>query len=76
MYAEKFIELVKKEKSDNWKNSDLPSNLEDMLEEIVEHLDRCEDCRSDFDAAEYSEKTLLQFSPRLEDTKIDDWICG
>jgi ribosomal protein L37AE/L43A len=44
---------------------------------VVDHFEKCEDCRDQFDAEEYTSETLIEFSSkmRLSNTKLEDWTC-
>jgi len=75
MNTQKFISLVKSEIKNNWQNSDIPSNIEDMMEEMAEHFRECEDCAQEFDDQEYRCKTLMQLAGVLNGTELEDWIC-
>ena len=75
MNANQLIEQVNVCRKNNWQNSDLGKNSEEMLEAIADHLKTCEECRKDFDVQEYPEETLIEFEGRLSGTDIHDWIC-
>jgi hypothetical protein len=75
MNAKQLIEQVSECKENNWQNSDLGKNSEEMLEIIAEHFENCEECRKEFDSQEYSEEALIDFEGNLSNTDIYDWIC-
>lgn len=75
MNAKQLIEQVKECAKNNWQNSDLGIDSEELLESIVDHFENCEECRNEFDAQEYPEETLIEFEDRLSNTDIYDWIC-
>lgn len=75
MNAKQLIEQVKECVNNNWQNSDLGKNSEEMLEVIAEHFKNCEECRKEFDAQEYPEETLINFEDRLSGTTRYDWGC-
>jgi len=75
MNAQEFIAAVNHENENNWANSDLREETEEMLRKIAEHLFVCEKCRGDFDAMLYEEETLIDFERILSQTKLSDWIC-
>ena len=75
MNAKQLIEQVNVCAKNNWQNSDLWNESQEMLEKIAEHFENCEECRKEFDAQEYPEETLIDFEDRLARTEISDWIC-
>jgi len=75
MDSKTIIEQVKECQKNNWKNSDLGKNSEELLEEIAYHFETCEECRKDFDSMEYPEEWLIDFEERLSGTSINDWTC-
>ena len=76
MNAKELIELVNVEKARNWKNSNLYAETKEMLEKIVEHYEKCEECRQAFDDTEYDEEELIDMEPYLDESDgIEDWIC-
>jgi hypothetical protein len=66
---------VEERKKNNWQNSDIGNNAEEILEIIADHFECCEECRNDFDAQGYPEETLIDFEGRLSLTELSDWIC-
>lgn len=76
MNAKQLIEQVNEAKQNNWQNSDLWKESQEMLEQIAEHFETCEECRKQFDAQEYPEQTLIEFEDYLSGTELSDWICG
>lgn len=76
MNANQLIELVEKEKENDWENSDIGAFEEGTLETITDHFKTCEDCRNTFDSMNYPETILLDFSFRISNSNsIYDWIC-
>lgn len=75
MNSKTLIEQVRESQENNWKNSDIWKESQDMLEKIAEHFESCEECRKGFDAQEYPEQTLIEFEANLQTTGIKDWIC-
>jgi len=75
MKAEQLIEQVNECRKNNWQNSDLGKNSEEMLEAIADHFETCEECRKAFDVQEYPEETLVEFENELSGTELSDWIC-
>ena len=75
MNAKQLIEQVNECRQNNWQNSDLGNNSEEMLEKIAGHFENCEECRKEFDAQEYSEETLIDFEDELSGTELSDWVC-
>lgn len=75
MNAKQLIEQVNECSKNNWQNSDLGKNSEEMLEKMAEHFENCEECRKEFDVQEYPEETLIDFEDELSNTDVYDWIC-
>lgn len=75
MNAKQLIEQVNVCRKNNWQNSDLGKNSEELLEAIADHFETCEECRKEFDVQEYPEETLIEFEGNLSNTDIYDWIC-
>ena len=76
MNAKQLIEKVNECSKNNWKNSDLGRGSEKMLEYLADHFEMCEQCRKDFDAQEYPERTFIEIEERLMVTGINNLICG
>lgn len=76
MNAEELIRQVKAEKSTGWKNSDLYDGVEKLLVEIVDHYERCEECRDAFDDMGYEEETLKDMELLfMQNMDLERWIC-
>jgi hypothetical protein len=75
MDAKTLIKQVRECQKNNWQNSDLWKDSEEMLGEIADHFETCEECRKEFDAQEYQEENLIEFEIRLQTTEIYNWIC-
>lgn len=76
MDAKTLIETVKLEKSNGWENSDLYDAVQNLLEEIADHFDQCEECRDAFDDMEYEEESLKDMELLfLQNMDIDRWVC-
>ena len=76
MNAKQLIKATKECVATHWQNSDIPRNKEVLLEMISEHFKKCEECRIDFDNAQFSSETLIEFSSKhLSKSNPSDWIC-
>jgi len=76
MDAKTLIEMVEVEKSNGWENSDLYDAVQNLLEEIADHFDQCEECRDAFDAMGYEEESLKDMELLfLQNMDIDRWVC-
>ena len=77
MNAKQLIKATKECVATNWQNSNLPRNVEVLFEMMADHFEKCEDCRNQFDAEEYTSETLIEFSSELHlsNTNPSDWIC-
>lgn len=75
MDADALIRQVDKCRKDNWQNSDLWTESEQMLEKIADHFRVCAECRADFDAMGYPESTLTEFENRIANTQLRGWVC-
>lgn len=76
MNAKQLIEQVNECAKNNWQNSDLGKNSEEMFEKIAEHFENCKECRKEFDAQAYPEETLIEFENRLNGTVLKEWVCN
>lgn len=76
MNSETLITLVRAAEAEDWKNSDLWSESEQILGQIADHLAVCPACRETFDAQAYPETTLVEFEPRIAtNPALENWIC-
>ena len=75
MNARELIDQVEICVVENWRNSDLWKETEEVLEKIAQHYQVCPECRNDFDSMEYEEKTLLDLENRYSFSDIKDWVC-
>ena len=76
MNAKQLIKATKECVATHWKNSDIPRNVEVLFEMMADHFDGCEECRVDFDNAQFSSESLIEFaSKHLSNTNPSDWIC-
>ena len=76
MDAKQLIAATKECVATRWKNSDIPRNAEVLLEMMAEHFKTCEECRIDFDNAQFSSETLIEFASKyLSKSNPSDWIC-
>jgi len=76
MNSKELIKATQECVANHWNNSDIPRNNELLLETIAEHLKNCKECRIDFDNAQFSSETLIEFSSKyLSSTVPSEWIC-
>ncbi len=75
MDSKKLIALVNESMAENWADSDIWKEGENLLEKLSAHLERCMLCSFGFDFCNYPESTLSDFSCRLYNTDLSDWIC-
>jgi len=76
MNAKQLIKFTKECIITNWKNSDLPLEVEGILTMMAEHMGICEECRIDFDNAQFTGETLIDFSSKyLRNQSHEDWSC-
>ena len=75
MNARELIGSVEIEVVHKWRNSDLPTETQRLLEDIAEHYAVCEECCDAFDDMDYDHTTLHDFCELLDGTELSDWMC-
>jgi len=76
MNSKELIKATKECVANHWNNSDIPRNNEVLLEMMSEHFENCEECRIDFDNAQFTGETLIEFSSKyLSSIVPSEWIC-
>jgi len=77
MKAKELIRYVKECVAENWQNSHLWAEGEELLEQIAEHFEYCKECREAFDVMDYPQRTLIDFENQVLSVhpNLSDWIC-
>lgn len=73
MKTKELIEFVKEQSKNDWRNSNLHPETEEMLSTIADHFLYCQECREDFNAMEY--KDFIELEEKMSQSNIQDWIC-